>query len=109
MITRSRAIANREGRRSIEKQRRIQRRQKLESRKTLVTPYNLRSTMGRRGFHSSRGTGRGSKEEKTFDVTVVAPIVLFPVSEEDNLVEKGGSEVMFVYIPNDIILFAIVM
>ena len=30
MITRSRAIADREGRRGIEKQRRIQRRQKLE-------------------------------------------------------------------------------
>ena len=74
-----------------------------------MTPYNLRSTMGRRGFNSSRVICRGSKEEKTFDVTVVAPLVLFPVSEEDSLLEKGGSEVMFVYIPNDIILFAIVM
>ena len=109
MITRSRAITYREGRRCIEKQRRIERRQKLKSRESLVTPYNLRSTMGRKGFNYSRGTGRGSKVEKTFDVTVVAPIVLFPVSEEDNLVEKGGNEVMFVYIPNDVILFAIVM
>ena len=101
MITRSRARSDREGRRRIEKQRRIERRKRLESRENIVTPYNLRSTMGRRGFNSSRGTKRGSKEEKTFDVSVVAPIVLFPVSEDDNLVDKGGSEVKFIYNPND--------
>ena len=65
--------------------------------------------MGRRGVNSSRSTCRGSKREETFDLSVVAPIVLFPVSEEDNLVNKGGSEVLFIYIPNDIFLFAIVM
>ena len=109
MITRSRTRADREGRRSIEKQRRTERRKRLESIERLVTPYNLRSTMGRRGVNSSRGTGRGSKGEKTFDVSVVAPIVLFPVSEDENLVDKGGSEVCIVNIPNDIILFTIVM
>ena len=106
MNTRSRARADREGRRTIEKQRRIERRKRLESRESLVTPYNLRSTMGRRGFNSSRGTGRGSQEEKAFDVSEVAPIILFPVSEEENLVDKADSEVWFIYIPNDVILIA---
>ena len=50
--------------------------------------------MDRRGNKSSRGTSRGSKAGKTFDVTAVVLIVLFPVSEEDNQVDKGGSEVM---------------
>jgi hypothetical protein len=95
MNTRSRARADREGRRTIQKQRRIERRERLESREILGTPYNLRTTMGRRGVTSSRGTGRGSKGEKTFDVADVAPVVLFPVSEEDNEVDKVGSEVMF--------------
>ena len=93
MNTRSRAKADQEVRRTIQKQRRIERRQRLESRESLGTPYNLRTTMGRRGVNSSRGTGRGLKGEKTYDISAVAPIVLFPVSEEDNAVEKGGSEV----------------
>ncbi len=50
--------------------------------------------MGRRGVNSSRIKGRGSKGEKTFDVSAVAPIVLFPVSEEDNQIDNVGSEVM---------------
>jgi hypothetical protein len=65
--------------------------------------------MGRRAVNSSRGTCRGSKGEKTFDDVAVAPIVLFPVSEEDNPVAKGGSEVLFIFIPNDIHFFAIAM
>jgi hypothetical protein len=93
MNTRSRAKADREVRRTTQKQRRIERTQKLESRESLGTPYNLRTTMGRRGDNSSRGKGRGSKGGKTYDISAVAPIVLFPVSEEDNTVEKGGSEV----------------
>ena len=102
MTTRLRARADREVRRTVEKQRRIERRQRLESRESLGTPYNLRKTMGRRGVNSSRGTSRGSKGKKTFDVSDVAPIVLFPVSEEENPVDKGGSEVIFVCIPNEI-------
>jgi hypothetical protein len=96
MNTRSRARADREVRRNIEKQRRIERRQRFESRESLGTPYNLRTTMGRRGVKSSRGTGRGFKREKTFDVSEVAPVLLFPVTEEDNEVDKGGSEVMYI-------------
>jgi hypothetical protein len=106
MNTRSRARADREVRRNIEKQRRIERRQRFESRESLGTPYNLRTTMGRRGVNSSRGTGRGSKGEKTFDVSEVAPVVLFPVTEEDNEVDKGGSEVMYICDHNEIVLFA---
>ena len=63
--------------------------------------------MGRRGVNSSRGTGRGSKGETTFDVSGVAPIVLFPVTEEDNPNDKGGTEVLIIYNRNDIILCAI--
>ena len=74
-----------------------------------MTPYNLRSTMGRRGVNFSKGTCRGSKGENTFDVSAVAPFVLFFVSEEDNQVGKGGSEVMFMGNPNNIIFFAILM
>ena len=36
-----------------------------------------------------------------FDVSEVAPIVLFLVSEEDNKVDKGSSEVMFIRNQND--------
>ena len=106
MNIRSRARAEREVRRSIEKKRRIERRQKLESRESFGTSYNLRSTMGRRGVNSSRGTSRGSKADKMFDVSAVAPIVLFPVSEEDNQVDKGGSEVMFMCNILEIIVYA---
>ena len=95
MNTRSKSRADREGRNTIEKQRRIERRQRLESRESLGTPYNLRPTMGRRGVKTSKVTDRGSKEEINFDVSTVAPIVLFPVTEEDNQVDKGGSEVTF--------------
>ena len=95
MNTRSRARAEQEVRRGIEKKRRIERRQRLESRERVGTPYNLRSTMGRRGVNSSKVTGRGSMEEKTFDVSGVAPIILFPVSEEDKQIDNGGNEVMY--------------
>jgi hypothetical protein len=96
MNTRSRSRAEREGRRTIEAERRIERRARLDSRESLGTPYNLRTTMGRRRDTSSRKTGRGSKGEKTFDVSEVAPVVLFPVTEEENEIDKGGSEVMFI-------------
>ena len=109
LITRLRAKVDREVRRTIEKQRHIEKRQRLESRECLGTPYNLWTTMGRRGVNSSRGTCRGSKGEKTFDVAAVAPIVLVPLSEEENPIDKRGSEVLFIYIPNDIIFFAIIM
>jgi hypothetical protein len=100
MNTRSRARADREVRRTIENQRRNERKERLESSESIGTPYNLRTRMGRRGVNSSRATARGSKGEKPFDASTVAPVVLFPVPEEDNLVDKGGSEVMFICIQN---------
>ena len=109
MNIRSRTRVDREVRKTIEKWRRIERMQRLESRESLRTPYNLRTTMGRRGVNSSRGIGRGFKGEKTFDVSAIAPVVLFAVSEEDNPVDKAGSEVLFICITKDIFLFAIVM
>jgi hypothetical protein len=106
MNTRSRARVEREDRRNSEKQRRVERRQRLESRVSLGTPYNLRTRMGRRGVTSSKGTGRDSRGDKTFDISEVAPVVLFPVSEEDNEVDKGGSEVMLLCEHKEIVLFA---
>ena len=108
MNTRSRARADQEVRRTIQKHKRIERRQRLESRESSGTPYNLRITMGRRGVNTSRGTGRGSKGETTFDVSAVAPIVLFPVSEEENPDDKEGTEVLFMCNRNEIILSAII-
>ena len=107
MNTRSRAKAEQEVKRTIQQHRRTERRQRLDSKESLGTPYNLRTTMGRRGVNSSRGIGRGLKGEKTYDISAVAPIVLFPVSEEDNALEKGGSEVLYMCITKDIYLFAI--
>ena len=104
MNTRSRSRAEREGRRTIQEERRIERRERLESRESQGTPYNLRTTMGRRGVTSSRRIGRGSKGEKKIDVSKVAPVVLFPVTEEDNEVDKGGSEVMFMCNHNEILI-----
>ena len=109
MNTRSRARAYQEVRKTIEKQRRIERRKRLESRESLRTPYNLWKTMGRRGVNSSRGTCRGSKGEKTFDTSAVAPIVLFPVSEEENPIDKDGCEVKSVCITKEIFEFEIKM
>jgi hypothetical protein len=109
MNTRLRARAEREVRRNSEKQRRIERRQRLESRVSLGTPYNLRTTMGRRRVTSSKGKGRGFKGEKTFDVEAVVPIVLFPVTEEDNPDDKGGSEVLVIKNPHDIVFFKNIM
>ena len=65
--------------------------------------------MGRSGVISSRVTSIGSKGEKTFDVSEVAPIVLFPVTEEDNQVDKGASEVMYICSPSVINLCALIM
>ena len=107
MNTRSRVRADREVRRTIEKQRRIERRQRLASRESIGTPYNLRTTMGRRGMNSTRATPKGYRGEKPFDVSAVAPVVLFPVPEEENLVDKGGSEVMFICIQSYIYSIAI--
>jgi len=109
MNTRSRARADQEIRRIIEKQKRIERRQRIESRGSLGTPYNLRTRMGRRGVNTSKGTGRGSKGENFFDVSEVAPVVLFPVTEEVSEIEKGGSEVKFIMNHNEKFLCAIIM
>jgi hypothetical protein len=65
--------------------------------------------MGRRGVNSTRATARGSKGEKPFDVSAVDPVVLFPVPEEENLVDKGGSEVLFICIQTYIFLSAIII
>ena len=57
MITRSAARAQTELSRTTERQKRIDRKQRLALREEIQTPYNLRSTMGKKGGNSSKGTG----------------------------------------------------
>jgi hypothetical protein len=54
MNTWSRARANREERKNIQKQRRIERKERFATSNKVVTPYKLRSTMGRKGDKSQR-------------------------------------------------------
>ena len=51
MITRSHARAERENSRTIEKHKRIERKKRFATRDNVVTPYNLRSTMGKKKFN----------------------------------------------------------
>jgi hypothetical protein len=105
MNTQSRARADREERKTIEKQRRIERNERFATRDKVVTLYKLRSTMGRKGDNSTKATHSRSKQNvETFEKADVAPIVLFPLSEEENPVDKGGSEVLIICKPNAICL-----
>ena len=96
MNTRSRARADREERKTIQKQKRIERKERFATRDKVVTPYKLRSTMGRKGDKSTKAThSRSKRNVESCEKTEVAPIVLFPVTEEDNPDDKGGSEVLY--------------
>jgi hypothetical protein len=62
-----------------------------------VTPYKLRSTIGRKGDNSTKAThSRSKRNVESFEKAEVSPIVLFPVTEEDNPDDKGGSEVLYI-------------
>ena len=105
MNTRSRARADREERKTIQKQKRIERKERFATRDKVVTPYKLRSTMARKGDKSTKAThSRSKRNVELFEKAEVAPIVLFPVSEEENAVDKGGSEVFIICKPNAICL-----
>lgn len=70
MITRSGAKAKLESRR----ERRLERLQKLALRDGITTPYNLRSTMGRKGGNSSKVVTRGEVGDgDAFDEAEVQP------------------------------------
>ena len=84
MNTRSKAKAYREVRRTIEKQRCIERKKRFATRDIVVTPYILRSTMGRKGGNSTKTTHSRSKQNvDSFEKGEVAPIRLFSLGEED--------------------------
>jgi hypothetical protein len=89
MNTRSRAKADQKVRRSIEKQRRIERKKRFATRDNVVTPYRLRSTMGRKGGNSTKATHSRSKQNvESFEKGEVAPIRLFSLGEEDTSAEN---------------------
>lgn len=89
MITRSATRAQTELCRTIEKQKRVERKQRLAFREEIETPYNLRSTMGKRGGNSSKGTGKQSKRgAASIGRDDVLPRTLFPVEEEGTTVNK---------------------
>ena len=106
MNTRSRARAEREVRRSIEKQRRIERKERFATRDNVVTPYKLRSTMGRKGDNSTKAThSRSKRYVESFEKAEVAPIRLFSLGEEDTSVENEEIQVSFSYITFRLNLF----
>jgi hypothetical protein len=108
MNTRSRARAEREVRRSIEKQRRIERKERFATRDNVVTPYKLRSTMGRKGDNSTKAThSRSKRYVESFEKAEVAPIRLFSLGEEDNSVENEEIQVCSGYITFMLNLFKV--
>jgi hypothetical protein len=99
MNTRSRARAEREVRRSIEKNRRIERNKRFATSDNVLTPYNLRSTMGRKGGKSTKAThSRSKRNVESFEKADVAPIKLFSLGEEDTNVDNEKIEVCLGYI-----------
>ena len=106
MNTRSRARADREERKTIQKQRRIERKERFATRDKVVTPYKLRSTMGRKGDNSTKAThSRSKRNVESFEKAEVAPIRLFSLGEEDNSVDNEEIQVCFGYITFSLNLF----
>jgi hypothetical protein len=106
MNTRSRARADREERKTIQKQRRIERKERFATRDKVVTPYKLRSTMGRKGDNSTKAThSRSKRNVESFEKADVAPIRLFSLGEEDTLVENEETQVCSGYITVSLNLF----
>jgi hypothetical protein len=99
MNTRSRARADREERKNIEKQRRIERKERFATRDKVVTPYKLRSTMGRKGDKSTKAThSRSKRNVESFEKAEVAPIRLFTLGEENTFVDNEEIQVCSCYI-----------
>ena len=106
MITRSRVRAERENIGTIEKQKRIERKKRFATRDNVVTPYNLRSTMGRKGGTSTKATHSRSKQNvESFEKAEVAPIRLFSLGEEDTSVDNEEIQVCSGYITFNLDLF----
>jgi hypothetical protein len=106
MNTRSRARAEQEVRRTIEKQRRIERKERFATRDNVVTPYKLRSTMGRKGEKSTKAThSRSKRNVESIEKAEVAPIRLFSLGEEDTSVDNEEIQVCYGYVRVGLNLF----
>src|ERR1700737_3589530 len=106
MNTRSRARADREERKTNEKQRRIERKERFATRDNVVIPYKLRSTMGRKGGNSTKAThSRSKRNVESFEKGEVAPIRLFSLREEDTSVDNEENQVCSGYITFSLNLF----
>ena len=80
MNTRSRAKEYQEVKRSIERKKRP------ANRDNIVTPYKLKSTMGRKEGNSTKATHSRSKQNvESCEKAEVAPIRLFSLRAEDTL------------------------
>ena len=75
IIIRLRAKAQRENSRTFEKQRPIGRKKRFATRDNVLTPYNLRSTMGRKRGNSTKAThSRSKRNVDSFEQADVAAI-----------------------------------
>jgi len=81
MITRSSARRERELRRTVTKHSQGVRKKTIASSNLFVSPYNLRSSMGKRAGNSSKGTAR---RLRNVDLSDIAPTRLFPMDEEES-------------------------
>jgi len=90
MFTRSRAKAEREFGKTIVENRRSKLREKLAKTHFFVSPYYLRSTMGRRGRNTSKGSGTRSNG---VDTSEVPPVRLFATPEEETNIDEKTRQV----------------
>ena len=71
-----------------------------------MTPYKMRSTMGRKRGHSTKATHSRSKQSvESFEKAEVAPIRLFSLGEEDTSRDNEEFHVCFGYITFSLNLF----
>ena len=94
MITRSAARAQTELSRTIEKQKRIDRKQRLALREEIETPYNLRSTMGKKGGNCSKGTeAQPKRDARLIERDDVSPRVLLTYFEDSTPINMRAGKV----------------
>jgi hypothetical protein len=106
MNPRSRVKADREVMRTIEKQRRIERKKRFATIDKVVALYKLRSTMGRKGGNLTKAThSRSKRNVESFEKAEVAPIRLFSLEEENTYVDNKEIQVCSGYITFSLNLF----
>ena len=94
MITRSAVRAQIEFSRTIEKQKRIDRKQRLALRKEIETPYNLRSTMGKKSGNPGKGSeGEPKRGTKSVGRDDVSPRNLMTCYEDGTPIKRPVGKV----------------